>query len=61
MKENRPEFTRYGKRAVIVTGKYSSRVSGALDDVIKVMDGQGIDYIIYDKVENNPCSIKKKQ
>ena len=40
-----------GKKALIVTGKTSARLSGALDDVLSVLPGE---YVIFDEVENNP-------
>ncbi len=40
-----------GRRALIVTGKSSARLSGALDDVLAVLPG---DHVIFDQVENNP-------
>ena len=43
-----------GKRALIVTGKSSGKKSGALDDVIKVLEEAKIPYHVYDKIENNP-------
>lgn len=43
-----------GKKAVVVCGKHSARACGALDDVESVMKKLGIDYIIYDKVTENP-------
>jgi len=43
-----------GKCAMIVTGKNSGRLSGALDDVIEVLKKNSIPYIVYDKIDNNP-------
>ncbi|NMB02213.1 MAG: iron-containing alcohol dehydrogenase [Firmicutes bacterium] len=40
-----------GKKALIVTGESSARLSGALDDVLAVLPGE---YVIFDQVENNP-------
>ncbi len=40
-----------GSKALIVTGRSSARLSGALDDVLSVLSGQ---YVIFDEVENNP-------
>lgn len=40
-----------GKKALIVTGRASARLSGALDDVLAVLPGE---YVIFDRVENNP-------
>ncbi len=51
---NRDEFSDFGKRAFIVTGKTSGKKSGALDDVLKVLNQLGISSFIFDRVENNP-------
>ncbi|MDP4093014.1 MAG: iron-containing alcohol dehydrogenase family protein [Bacillota bacterium] len=52
--ENKNEFKKFGKRAFVVTGKNSGKLSGALDDVAGVLENLGIDYYIFDRVENNP-------
>lgn len=54
IRENKAEFGKYGKRAVIVTGKSSGRASGALEDVTSVLNELEIQYYIYEGVENNP-------
>ena len=43
-----------GQHALIVTGKSSGKKSGALGDVINVLENRKIPYHVYDKVENNP-------
>lgn len=43
-----------GKKAMIITGKHSSRANGSLDDVINVLKAENIDYIIFDDIEENP-------
>ena len=43
-----------GKKAMIVTGKTSGEKSGALKDVIKILEEKNIPYITYNKVTNNP-------
>lgn len=40
-----------GQKALIVTGRSSARLTGALDDVLAVLPGE---HVIYDEVENNP-------
>ncbi len=53
IKENSREF-QIGKKAFIVTGKSSGEKSGALKDVCDVLFSLGIEYSIFDKVNNNP-------
>jgi alcohol dehydrogenase len=45
---------KYGKKAIIVTGKSSSKKIGALDKVINSLKESGVDYIVFDKIEPNP-------
>ncbi|MEJ5229287.1 MAG: iron-containing alcohol dehydrogenase family protein [Pseudothermotoga sp.] len=44
----------FGKKALIVTGKSSSRLNGSLNDVEKTLRSADIQYHIYDKIEENP-------
>lgn len=48
------EITLTGKKAMIVTGKHSSRKNGSLDDVSAVLNQENIPYIIFDDIEENP-------
>ena len=41
-----------GNKYLIVTGKHSARISGALDDFLNVIEGQ--EYVIYDGISENP-------
>lgn len=43
-----------GKKAMLVTGKSSARVSGALGDVTEILEKNKIPYTIFDEIENNP-------
>ncbi len=43
-----------GRRALIVTGRSSAKLSGALDDVLKVLHAKAIGYDIFDHVTENP-------
>jgi alcohol dehydrogenase class IV len=43
-----------GRKCMIVTGKTSGVKSGALADVTAALDENNIEYIIYDKIGNNP-------
>lgn len=53
IKDNSEDF-RLGKKALIVTGENSARVSGALGDVLDVLGANGTEYEIFDQVINNP-------
>lgn len=47
-------FGQYGKKALIVTGRRSAKINGALDDVLFVLKEQGVDNVIFDQVVENP-------
>lgn len=50
------ELAALGSRALILTGRFSAKNCGALDDTIKVLDGYGITYHIFNRVEENPST-----
>ncbi|EHJ01567.1 Alcohol dehydrogenase [Clostridium sp. DL-VIII] len=50
------EVAKYGKKALIVTGKSSTKKSGLLDKVINLLNDAKIQYEIFDKVEQNPLT-----
>ncbi|MCX7781721.1 MAG: iron-containing alcohol dehydrogenase family protein [Negativicutes bacterium] len=54
VRQHMDEFSRWGKRAFIVTGRNSAKASGALADVVAVLDKQGIDWEIFDRIAENP-------
>lgn len=54
IRDNTDLFRDMGKRALIVTGASSAKISGALDDVIHSLKTAGKSYVIYDKVMSNP-------
>ena len=53
VRENSDVF-QIGKKALIVTGKNSAKLSGALDDVKYALEKNNIEYVIFDKVMSNP-------
>ena len=57
VQKNGKEFTKYGKKALIVTGQTSARVSGALKDVTAVLVQNHIDYTLFDDITQNPMLI----
>lgn len=48
------EMVSYGTKAMIVTGKHSSRMNGSLADVEEVLKSENVPYVIFDDVEENP-------
>lgn len=54
VKNHAKELASFGSKAMIVTGKHSSRANGSLADVENVLENEGIPYIIYDDIEENP-------
>lgn len=51
------EFTAWGKRALIVTGRNSAKLSGALPDLCLALDRQGIAWQLYDQIGENPSFV----
>ncbi len=43
-----------GKRAMVVTGRRSTKESGLLDRVLNILKDAGIDSIVYDRIMPNP-------
>lgn len=55
------QFKKLGKKALIVTGKNSSKDNGSLNDVINTLKECNIDYFVFDKsVENPPIEITEQ-
>ncbi|MBM7559379.1 iron-containing alcohol dehydrogenase family protein [Marinitoga litoralis] len=43
-----------GEKAIIVTGRNSAKITGALDDVITILNEYNISYIHYNEIGENP-------
>ncbi|BDF47422.1 iron-containing alcohol dehydrogenase family protein [Eisenbergiella sp.] len=48
------ELAALGTKALVVTGKHSSRINGSLEDVTKALERENIPYMVYDEIEENP-------
>lgn len=48
------DIAKLGKRALIVTGGKSAKISGALDDITTALDNLSITYTVFDKINQNP-------
>ena len=51
----------YGKKALIVTGKNSTKKSGLLDRVSSYVKEAGIKSVVFDKVSQNPLTTTAKE
>lgn len=54
VKAHAADIAAFGNKAYIITGKGSSKKNGSLNDVTDVLKSNNIDYIIFDRVEENP-------
>ena len=54
VKEQADAFS-LGKKCIIVTGKTSARSSGALTEVYQVLGEKGTEYVLFDKISENPA------
>lgn len=52
--KNKDVFNTIGTKALIVTGKSSAKKNGAYYDVTKALSDTGIEYLLFDEVEENP-------
>ncbi len=52
--KNSALFADFGKKAIIVTGKSSAKKCGALDDVVCALKNAGVEYTVFDGIEQNP-------
>ena len=56
LQNNKGIFSSLGEKCLIVTGKSSAKSSGALDDLITVLNEFNIEYSIFDKITENPLT-----
>lgn len=54
IENNKDAMIKLGSKALIVTGKSSSKQNGSLDQVISALETLNIEYAIFDDVEENP-------
>ncbi len=54
VKNHGKDISSFGKKAMIITGKNSSRKNGSLRDMEEVLQSQQIAYMIFDEIEENP-------
>ena len=54
VKDNAELFKKMGNKAIIVCGKNSAKLCGALDDCLSVLEGNGQEYVIFNEIMPNP-------
>ncbi len=54
IQKNKKEFARLGKKGLIVTGRSSARKCGALKDVTEALEDQGIGFVLFEEIGQNP-------
>ncbi|HHW32465.1 MAG TPA: iron-containing alcohol dehydrogenase [Clostridiaceae bacterium] len=52
--KNKEVFRTLGNKALIVTGRSSAKKNGSLDDVSRALYQTGVEYVLFDEVEENP-------
>ena len=52
--KNSAEFKKLGSKALIFTGRNSAKINGSLDDVTTALEAQGMGYVVFNEVEENP-------
>ena len=56
LQNNKNIFSGLGKKCLIVTGASSAKKSGALDDLIRIFNELNIEYMVFDKITENPLA-----
>ena len=51
---HKKELAALGKKALVVTGKYSAKANGSYNEVKAALDSENITSILFDEVEENP-------
>ncbi|MDF2596005.1 MAG: iron-containing alcohol dehydrogenase, partial [Clostridia bacterium] len=50
------ETAKYGKKALVVTGMNSTKKTGLLDKSLKLLEKAQVEYVVFDKVAQNPLT-----
>ena len=56
LQNNKNIFSQFGKKCLIVTGAASAKKSGALDDVVAILNELDIEFSVFDKITENPLT-----
>ena len=54
VKNHAADIAKFGKKALIVTGRRSAFANGSYDDIAAALDSVGVDHVVFNEVEENP-------
>lgn len=54
VRNHKKELAALGTKAMLVTGRHSSRVNGSLEDAMRALEEEGTAYVVFDRIEENP-------
>ncbi|MGL4344733.1 MAG: iron-containing alcohol dehydrogenase family protein [Cellulosilyticaceae bacterium] len=54
VKQKAELFRGLGSKALIVTGRNSAKINGALNDILEALESVGVEAVVFDQVEENP-------
>ncbi|MGL6175270.1 MAG: iron-containing alcohol dehydrogenase family protein [Cellulosilyticaceae bacterium] len=54
VKEKAQLLSKFGSKALIVTGRNSAKINGALNDVLEALKQEAIEAVVFDQIEENP-------
>ena len=57
IKDNTPLLFGFGKKVMLVTGRTSAKKNGAQQDMVEALDTVGVEYYVFDEVEQNPSIV----
>ena len=54
VKKHAADISKFGKKALIVTGRRSAFANGSCDDIAAALNSEGVEHVIFNEVEENP-------
>ena len=48
------DLAKFGRKALIVTGRRSAFANGSYDDIKAALDSAGVEHVVFNEVEENP-------
>ena len=54
VKNHAADIAKFGKKALIVTGRRSAFANGSYDDIAAALASVGVDHVVFNEVEENP-------